>query len=203
MGTGGGARRRTGGRGWLGQLAAVALAAVALAAVALAVRPGGPSTIRTLESSLFEAGPASPEAPPLVPYPTTNGWMLSASVTAAGTNNVPAEAADGQIATRWTTGAPQKGTEQFLIDLGKVESVSEVVLDDSSDTTDFPVSYKLEASTSTDSSKYVTVATGKGAVVTTMTFPDRKARYLRITDTGTTTAPGGAWWSIDELRVYP
>ena len=140
------------------------------------------------------------EEPSGQPYPSA-GWQVSASVTAAGTNNVPAKAIDGQIATRWTTGAPQSSGEWFLVDMGRAQPIREVVLDDSSDSSDYPQTYQLEVST--DGVSFQTIAMGTGTVVTTILLDETVARYVRIDQTGMTMPPDGAWWSIDELRVYP
>jgi allantoicase len=110
-------------------------------------------------------------------------------------------AIDGNVATRWTTGQNQMGNEWFLIDMGAVLPVSEVVLDDTSFPTDFPPTYTLEAST--DGVTYTQTAMGAGAMVTTIQFAQRKARYIRINDKEMTAAPDGYWWSIDEIAIRP
>jgi hypothetical protein len=141
---------------------------------------------------------AGPEAPASVPYPSTN-WKPTASITAAGNADLPPNAFDGKIATRWTTGRNQMGGEWFMVDLGQVESVSRVVLDDTTNPQDFPVAYVLEVST--NGTTFATVKTGKGATITDIQFMTTNARYVRIRQTGMTPA-GGSWWSIDELRIY-
>jgi hypothetical protein len=161
---------------------------------------GGTSVTTTDAGAGTAAADAAPEAPPLQPYATT-GWKPSASITAAGPDVVPAKAIDGNLKTRWTTGRTQRGDESFVVDLGKVMPVSQVVLDDSGDPADFPVAYKLELST--DGTAFKTAKTGAGAAVTTIAFDETSARYLRISQTSTTPGPAGSWWSIDEVRVYP
>jgi hypothetical protein len=148
-----------------------------------------------------DAGPrdAAPEAQASVPYVSTN-WKPTASITAAGTANPPADAFDGKITTRWTTGRNQMGNEWFMVDLGQVEPVSRVVLDDTTNPQDFPAAYTLELST--NGTMFTPVKMGKGATITDIQFATVDARYVRILQTGTTPA-GGSWWSIDELRIYP
>jgi hypothetical protein len=140
---------------------------------------------------------AAPEAPPLQAYAST-GWVPNASITAAGNADQPANAFDGKLGTRWTTGRNQMGDESFTVDLGASKPVSRVVLDDSTNPMDFPAAYTLEVSTT--NAMFTVVKMGAGATVTDIRFPTVMARYLRLHETGKTPM---SWWSIDELRVYP
>jgi beta-glucosidase len=143
---------------------------------------------------------AAPEAPPAAPYATT-GWKATASITAAGAADVATNAFDGEIDTRWATGRNQAGNETFTIDLGATRSLSRVVLDATTHPADFPVAYVLEVST--NGTAFTMAAMGKGSTVTDIQFTSRMARHVRIRQTGTTPAPAGAWWSIDEIKIYP
>ena len=140
----------------------------------------------------------APEAPTSVAYASTN-WKLTASITAAGNADAPPNAADGKLATRWTTGRNQTGDETFTVDLGQTMSVSRVLLDDTTNPLDFPVAYAIEVST--NGATFTAVKMGRGATMTDARFAPVNARYLRIHQTGTTPA-GGSWWSIDELKVF-
>jgi hypothetical protein len=147
-----------------------------------------------------DAGPRdlAPEAPPSVEYPQAS-LKVTASITAAGGNDA-SNVLDGKPGTRWTTGKAQVGGETFTIDLGKVETVSRVVLDDSANPTDFPAGYTVEVST--DGMNFMMATTGKGTPMATDIQLHVTTRYIRIRQTGTTPAGNGSWWSIDELRVY-
>jgi hypothetical protein len=140
---------------------------------------------------------AAPEVPAAVPY-ATMGWVVTASITATGPNDVAANAIDGSLATRWSTGQAQVGNESFSVDLGAPLSMSQVMLDDSSHPGDFPAAYTLALSR--DGVAYDTVATGAGAIVTTIRFTPRVARFVRLLQTGTTPL---SWLSIDELTIWP
>jgi hypothetical protein len=137
-------------------------------------------------------------AAPSVAYAST-GWKPTASITAPGGADVPPNAFDGKLATRWSTGRNQMGDESFLIDLGQTMSVSRVVLDDTTHPQDFPVAYTIEVST--NGMTFTVVSMGKGATVTDVSFARANARYVRIRQTGMTPA-AGSWWSIDELKIY-
>jgi hypothetical protein len=140
---------------------------------------------------------AGVEAPPAQPYKST-AWKPTASITAAGTADLPPNAFDGMLSTRWSTGRAQAGNESFLIDLGSAMPVSRVVLDDTTHPTDFPAAYALEVST--NNAAYTAVKAGAGMAVTDIRFTQVTARYVRIRQTGTTPT---SWWSIDEIRIYP
>ena len=111
--------------------------------------------------------------------------------------NPPSQAIDGLTNTRWSSGAPQAGGEWFLLDLGSSAAhVSKITLDASNNATDYPGTYKLEVSN--DTSTFTQVASGVGAPVTTISFADQSARYLKVTQTGATVPK---WWSIQEITI--
>ena len=151
--------------------------------------------------SLGAAGASPPdaavEAPPPKPYSAAQ-WKATASLTAAGNADLPPNAFDGNLTTRWTTGKPQTGGETFTIDMGVSQSVGRVVIDDTTNPTDFPAAYALEISTNNTS--FTSVKTGTGTMMTDIEFAPAMARYVRVRQTGTTPV---AWLSIDELRIYP
>ena len=153
---------------------------------------GGGRSGGVVDAGVVDAAPAS------VAYSSTN-WKPTASITAAGTADLPPNAFDGKLTTRWTTGRNQMGDESFVVDLGQMESVSRVVLDDTTHPLDFPVAYTLEVST--NGTTFTAVKMGPGAMVTDIQFARVNARYIRIRQTGTTPA-AGSWWSIDELRIF-
>jgi hypothetical protein len=110
--------------------------------------------------------------------------------------NPPIQAIDGMAGSRWSNGLTQAGGEWFLLDLGSVaKHLTQAVLDTTKSPSDLPGAYKLEISS--DGATYQTVATGAGAIVTTISFTDTPGRYLRVTQTGAT----ASWWSIHELTL--
>jgi hypothetical protein len=124
-----------------------------------------------------------------------SGWLASASASAAG--SPAASAIDGDITTRWSTGASQTPGQWFQVDMGSAKSFYKIVLDAGSSTGDFPRGYQVNVSS--DGVNWGSpVATGVGATVTTITFPAQTARYIRVTQTGSVST----WWSIHEFYVY-
>ena len=129
-------------------------------------------------------------------------WSATASESSlvAPNDNPAADAIDGVPGTRWSTGIPPIGGEWFLVDLGaKAARLSKVVLDTTASTGDIPPAYKLELSV--DNAKYTQVAAGPGADVTTIPFAETSARYIKVTQTHSSTATQGHWWSIHELTL--
>jgi beta-glucosidase len=128
-------------------------------------------------------------------------WLASASESSLSTDppqlyNPPSLAIDGNGSTRWSSGAAQVGGEWFMVDLGAIAAhLTELVLDASGSPSDFPCTFQLDLSS--DGEHYATVATGSGSAVTAISFADHAARYVRVTQTGTSTS----WWSIHELSL--
>jgi Carbohydrate binding module (family 6)/F5/8 type C domain len=124
------------------------------------------------------------------------GWMASAS--SMESSGSPARAIDGDITTRWSTGASQANGQWFQVDMGTTNIFYQIVLDAGSSSGDFPRGYRVNVSN--DGSNWGSaMATGTGSsAVTTIRFATNSARYIRVTQTGSTSG----WWSIHEFNVY-
>ncbi|WP_379132306.1 discoidin domain-containing protein [Paenibacillus sp. sgz500958] len=130
----------------------------------------------------------------LVPLDRTE-WKASSSVNIENSN--PDNAIDGDRRTRWDTGKHQASGETFQIDLGNAHNIEAINLDYSLSSYDYPRGYEVYVSD--DASSWRRVATGKGQLTKTfITFPQVKARYVRIVQTGS----GGNYWSIQEMQIY-
>jgi len=127
------------------------------------------------------------------------GWIASASSTENG--GLPANVLDGSLTTRWSTGANQTNGQWFQIDMGSNQSVSQIVLAAPNSNNDYPVGYQVNVSTDGISwGNPVAAGTGiQGVPSMAISFSAQTARYIRITQTGSTT---GNWWSIDDFNVY-
>jgi autotransporter-associated beta strand protein len=123
-------------------------------------------------------------------------WVASASTSASG--SPPTNAIDGDITTRWSTGAAQATGQWFQVDMGSAKTFFRIVLDAGTSSGDYPQDYQVNVSN--DGVNWGSpVASGAGsAAVTTISFPSQTARYIRVTQTGTS----GGWWSIHEFNVY-
>jgi hypothetical protein len=125
-----------------------------------------------------------------------SGWAVTASSTESGGS--PANAIDGNITTRWSTGLQQTYGQWFEVDMGATNTFYELILDASGSSTDYPRGYQINVSN--DGTNWgAVVASGAGSsAVTTIPLPTETARFIRITQTGSVS---GLWWSIDEFNV--
>jgi uncharacterized alpha-E superfamily protein len=82
--------------------------------------------------------------------------------------------------------------------MGSSKTFKRVVLDATGSNDDYPRGYQVQFSN--DAVNWSpSGATGSGSsAITTINFAQQNARYIRITQTGST----GLWWSIHEFNVY-
>ena len=148
-----------------------------------------------LKETYFQAGPPTPFKEriktKLAWIEPRNGWKLSASHKAVDCG----KAVDGNAGTRWSTGAPMKGGEWFMIELPAETDIAGVALDSQGNSPDHARKYKIELSS--DGMQWnPPAAEGSGATVTEIIFKaPLKGRFVRITQTGGATN----YWSINEL----
>jgi hypothetical protein len=151
-------------------------------------------------------------APPPPPPPITDpcdhrAWTFTPSVVCTTTcaampdsMKLPANAIDGNTATRYTTGITQgsKGPEVAILTFPKPVTLTGINL--VSKNGDGPISYLVEWSTDgANFSFFNPSAAGAGSDNLTVTFPAAtKALALRITQTGVKKTN---WWSVHELTV--
>jgi hypothetical protein len=110
----------------------------------------------------------------------------------------PQYAADGNINTRYSTGAFQAGTEWIEINLGKALEVEGLELNDTIDTADVAVAFNVQVST--NGTMWTTVFTSPGPATTDqfVSFTPTKVQYVRVNQTGVSAV---SWWSVDELVI--
>jgi hypothetical protein len=126
-----------------------------------------------------------------------SGWTASANTDSTGAD-VPANAIDGNLATRYSSDAVQASGMYFQVNLGSSQTFNEIEMNSVNSPTDYARGYNVEVST--NGSTFTSVATGTGtASPEIVSFPDQTAQYIRVVLTagGTT-----SWWSIDEFTVY-
>jgi F5/8 type C domain/Collagen triple helix repeat (20 copies) len=154
----------------------------------------------------------SPEVTTPTPAPITDpcdhrAWVFTPSVVCttacaamADAMKLPANAIDGNTATRYTTGITQgsKGPELAILTFPKPVTLTGINL--VSKNGDGPISYLVEWSTDGANFSFFTPsAAGAGSDNLTVTFPaPTKALALRITQTGVKKTN---WWSVHELTV--
>ena len=152
-----------------------------------------------------------PRRPPLV-EPTVSGEPLAiAGITASCGSDRVAAMDDGDPATWWDCGGPQKGGEQLEVDLGRTTQVAAVVTALGVHVGNFP--RRLLVETSVDGVEWAPA--WDNHVVTNMIlagirtpanpriivpFEPRQARYVRLRQT---LNHDQFYWSVSELEIYP
>ena len=146
------------------------------------------------EFNVYTGGSATPD------YGTAlsrTGWVPTASNTSPWPNDALSNMLDGDLTTRYTSGAGQAPGQWVEVDMGQAQTFNKVVLDSGSDTTDYAPS--ADISVSSDGSSWTKVASiASGEPVEVASFPAVTARYIKVDDTGTS----GYWWAIAEFNVY-
>lgn len=123
--------------------------------------------------------------------------LAGATATASPAGEGPELAVDGDASTRWSSGAAQEPGQYLQVDLGRARSFRRVALDSGGNLGDYARGWQL--SVSDDGGTWRTLATGEGAgQLTNVDVPRTRARYLRITSTGSS----GSWWSLADVRLY-
>ena len=122
------------------------------------------------------------------------GWKLTSS---HNEQNLKA-AIDGNAGSRWDTKTPQVPGMWFTIELPEETVISTIRLDATASKNDYPRGYKVELS-SDNKTWSKPVAEGKGdTAVTQIEFAPAKAKFVRITQTGSVQ---GLFWSIHEVEI--
>ncbi|WP_282945073.1 discoidin domain-containing protein [Cellulomonas endometrii] len=111
------------------------------------------------------------------------------------TQDVAARATDGDPATRWSSGRPQRPGDRLDVDLGRAVAVRAVVLDAGGG--DWPRGYAVEVSSDGSTWSEAVVRSGAGAVAAA-SLDGAPVRHLRVR----LTEDAAPWWSVAELRVY-
>ncbi|HEX2874963.1 MAG TPA: discoidin domain-containing protein [Polyangiaceae bacterium] len=133
------------------------------------------------------------------PIPARSAWVVTASKS--GNGAPPSNAHDGDVATRWTTGADQAGGEWLQIDFGTAVTMTKLTLMLGSSADDYPRNYATRFSNSSGNMAAPVLVSGVGAkgVDTVLNFPaGTTARYLLISQSGKVT---GLWWSVAEIQA--
>jgi hypothetical protein len=122
------------------------------------------------------------------------GWTVAAS--SSDPASPVANMTDGDLATRWSSGAGQAPGSWVSIDLGAAQEFNQVVMDSGTSPGDYVRTYQVE--TSPDGATWTAIARGQGSTgEMVIPLPPTTTRYLRIVSE----ASSGSWWSIHELNL--
>lgn len=131
--------------------------------------------------------------------PTMNNSAFTATASSSGSGTSPANALDGDVNTRWTSGTAQAGGEWFQVDLGYGQDVSKVIFDAGpASSGDYPRSYEvLGSSDGANWTKYAS-ANANSRIVVAEFWWSSYMRYIRIVQTGS----HSNWWSISDISIF-
>ena len=129
---------------------------------------------------------------------TLDRTMWVASSSTAG-SDLPGNALDGDLSTRWSTGASQANGQWFQVDLGEANTFNKIVLNAANSANDYPRGYQVYVSTNGVNWGTATASGTGSSAITTITLAAQAARYIRIVQTGS--APG-TFWSIHEFNAF-
>ncbi|GEM_PF-2389887 len=123
------------------------------------------------------------------------GWVASTNAPSSS-SDVPANALDGNLATRFSTNEPQRPGLYLMVDLGTPQSFDELEMDVPNSPHDFARGYDVEVYNGTN---WVVVASCSGTgTPEVVSFPAQTAQYVAVVLTAST----NWWWSVDELYLY-
>ena len=123
------------------------------------------------------------------------GWI--ASGTAGG--DPPGNALDGNIGTRWSTGAAQVNGQFFQVDMLAAKAFKQVTLDAAGSAGDYPRGYQVFVSNDGVAWGSAIASGTPTTALVTITFAQQTARFVKVVQTGTVTPN---WWSLYEMNVY-
>ncbi|WP_327638859.1 discoidin domain-containing protein [Kribbella sp. NBC_00482] len=104
---------------------------------------------------------------------------------------------DADGSTVWQSKAAQAPGQWVQVDLGKAQTFRQVALDSGGNLGDY--AHGQSVAVSNDGNHWRTVADGtSNSQLTTIDLPPTRARYVRVTQTGT----AGNWWSLADVRIY-
>lgn len=123
--------------------------------------------------------------------------LTGSTATAVPAGDGPAQAIDADGSTRWSSQQPQTAGQHLQVDLSTTRQFRRVAIDSGGNVGDYARGWQLSASD--DGTNWRTLATGAGTgQLTNVDVRPTRARYLRITSTGTS----DHWWSIADVRLY-
>jgi hypothetical protein len=125
------------------------------------------------------------------------GWVASSNAPSSSADT-PANALDGNLATRFSTDEHQRPGLNFELNMGSKQTFDELVMEVPDSATDYARDFEVEVSNDGVTWNGVALCSGTGTPQV-VSFPSQTAQYVRVVLTaGETTY----WWSIDEFYLY-
>jgi hypothetical protein len=125
------------------------------------------------------------------------GWVAGTNAPSTGAD-LPANALDGNLATRFSTDELQAPGLHFEVNMGSAQTFNELLMEVPNSPTDYARDFVVQVSNG--GATWSTVATCSGsATPQVVTFPTQTAQYVRVV---LTAGNSSYWWSIDEFHLY-
>ena len=126
------------------------------------------------------------------------GWVASTNALSSGAD-LPANALDSNLATRFSTDEPEASGLYFAVDLGSAQTFDELEMDVPNSTTDYARGYDVWVSSNGTTWTVVATCTGTGSPEI-VSFPAQTSQYVEVVLTSGN--PSNYWWSIDEFNLF-
>jgi hypothetical protein len=121
------------------------------------------------------------------------GWAASTNTS----GDPAASAIDGDLTTRFSTGAAQAPGQELVINMGSAQTFSELDMEVPDSAGDYARGFQVEVSA--DGTDWTSVATCTGAGSSeVVSFPAQAYQYAKVT---LTQSVSPNWWSVDELYL--
>ena len=125
------------------------------------------------------------------------GWVASTNSAAAG-SDLPANALDGNLSTRFSTDQQQAPGLYFEVNMGSAQTFNQLLMEVPNSPTDYARDFVVQVSN--DGATWHHVATCSGTTTPeVVSFPTQTAQYVRVVLASPNTT---YWWSIDEFDLY-
>ena len=121
------------------------------------------------------------------------GWTASTNTSGDPAGN----AIDGNLATRFSTGAAQTPGQYLALNLGSAQTFTALDLEVPDSAGDFAGGYQVQVSADGTTWTSVATCTGTGSSEV-VSFPAQTDQYVKVT---LTQAESPAWWSVDEIYL--
>jgi mannan endo-1,4-beta-mannosidase len=145
---------------------------------------------------LGSRAPAAPEPPAAEAAIEPRAWTAGAGPNRWWDVDAPLRP-QGPEYRSTANGRPQRPGEYYQVDMGETQRFNRLVLNVGRSLIDYPRGYEVQVSADgLDWGK--PVASGRGAPITTITFPAQSARFVRVT----LTRHARNYWTLAAFRVY-
>ncbi|HET9058839.1 MAG TPA: carbohydrate-binding protein [Acidimicrobiales bacterium] len=128
------------------------------------------------------------------------GWTASSNAPATYPSDAPANAIDGNLATRFSSDEMQASGTYLEVNLGSPRTFDTLDLEVPNSPTDYARGYEVNISSTGAAGSWTTVATCTGSSPSEIVyFGTQTAQYVQVE---LTTSLGYEWWSVDELDLW-